>query len=61
MQLPTGNRKGHAALLDNPHCFCTADLVCHKGTDNTPMQFKGESKKNTQTTIFVAWALAELR
>jgi squalene cyclase len=26
-------------------------------TGNTPMQFKGESKKNTQTTVFVAWAL----
>ena len=29
-------------------------------TGNTPMQFKGESKKNTQTTLFVAWALGEL-
>jgi prenyltransferase beta subunit len=29
-------------------------------TGNTPMQFKGESKKNTQTTLFVAWALEEL-
>jgi prenyltransferase beta subunit len=29
-------------------------------TGNTPMQFKGESKKNTQTTVFVVWALSEL-
>lgn len=29
-------------------------------TGNTPMQFKGESKKNTQTTVFVAWALSQV-
>jgi prenyltransferase beta subunit len=29
-------------------------------TGNTPMHFKGASKKNTQTTLFVAWALDEL-
>ncbi|HOP84973.1 MAG TPA: terpene cyclase/mutase family protein [Syntrophorhabdaceae bacterium] len=29
-------------------------------TSNTPIQFNKMAKKNTQTTLFVAWALAEL-
>ncbi|MCX8110643.1 MAG: hypothetical protein N3D15_05295 [Syntrophorhabdaceae bacterium] len=29
-------------------------------TSNTPIQFNKVAKKNTQTTLFVAWALAEI-
>ncbi|HPP07265.1 MAG TPA: terpene cyclase/mutase family protein, partial [Syntrophorhabdaceae bacterium] len=29
-------------------------------TSNTPIQFNKVPKKNTQTTLFVAWALTEL-
>ena len=30
-------------------------------TSNLPVQFNREAKKNTQTTLFVAWALSELK
>ena len=30
-------------------------------TSNLPVQFNKEAKKNTQTTLFVAWALSEMK
>jgi prenyltransferase beta subunit len=30
-------------------------------TSNLPVQFNREAKKNTQTTLFVAWALSEMK